>query len=138
MQRGTTHNEPPLFTIRGEKTKLVRPLGIALDPHDNIYVANEGLGADHDGTITVYPACSNGNVAPVAIHTKSWPRGFAMDSSGNIYVLILTGPWSGKGNIVIYPPGRGDHIAPIARIRGVNFNNTWNDVALAWHGLALD
>jgi sugar lactone lactonase YvrE len=57
-------NAKPIRTIAGGNTGLRQPHGIALDPGGNIYVANYTGGPSESGSITVYPAGSNGNVAP--------------------------------------------------------------------------
>ena len=52
-------NEVPLVTISGSNTGLSYPEGIALDSSNNIYVADNSANS-----VFVYPAGSNGNVAP--------------------------------------------------------------------------
>ncbi len=59
---GVSGNVAPIRTIRGDKTGLDRPNGIAMDDGGDIYVTNGG-----SSTITVYSAGANGNVAPSMI-----------------------------------------------------------------------
>jgi hypothetical protein len=59
---GANGNAKPLRIIKGSKTKLDFPVGIALDANDDIYVSNS-----NNNSITVYAAGSSGNVAPIRI-----------------------------------------------------------------------
>ena len=65
-------NEAPIATLAGSKTLLDNPTGIALDSQGNMYVANElhvPVAQDKSfdrGRLTVYPAGSSGNIAPLA------------------------------------------------------------------------
>ena len=52
----------PVAIIRGSKTGLDWPNGIAVDSKDKIYVVNEGHDLDRPSHIDVYAAGSNGNV----------------------------------------------------------------------------
>jgi len=54
----------PSSTIVGVETGLQQPYGVALDADRNVYVANYMGGASRSGSITVYHAGDNGNVAP--------------------------------------------------------------------------
>jgi len=58
-------NEAPIATINGSSTGLFDPIGIAVDSSANIYVADNGE-AFTPGSVFVYSAGSNGNVAPTA------------------------------------------------------------------------
>ncbi|MGA9725823.1 MAG: NHL repeat-containing protein [Candidatus Binatus sp.] len=120
-------NEAPVTSIEGSKTLLEVPFGVALDSQGNIYVANAegGRNARHErygpGSITVYPARSNGNVAPVATISGaetglSYPIGIALDSSRNIYVANGDNGYS----ITVYQAGSNGNAAPIAVISGDN------------------
>ncbi|HUO05813.1 MAG TPA: hypothetical protein VMU16_11515, partial [Candidatus Binataceae bacterium] len=61
---GSSGNQTPSATISGANTGLDIPFGITLDSSGNIYVVNRVGGAGGAGSVTVYPAGSNGNVAP--------------------------------------------------------------------------
>jgi hypothetical protein len=137
----TKRNTPPLFRIRGDRTQLRHPVAIALDSHKDIYVANWSIGPNDDGTLTVYRAGSNGNVAPnrtIDTGAKSGPNGIAVDGNRNIYVLVSTGPRTGKADIVIYPPDDHDKTALVAVVRDVGFRPASVNNVLPWNGLALD
>ncbi len=64
---GSTGNVAPSLTIGGSNTGLSTPIAIALDGSGNIYVANYYVANRQGGTVTIYPAGGNGNVAPSAI-----------------------------------------------------------------------
>jgi hypothetical protein len=129
-----TLNEAPIATIAGAKTLLDQPTGIALDSQNNIYVANEMggpvvRGASFDtGRVSIYPAGSNGNIAPVATISGagtglSFPVGIAVDSSGNIYVANFRTANTQTflklvGSITVYSAGSKGNASPIAIIAG--------------------
>ncbi len=58
-------NEAPIATISGSSTGLFDPIGIAVDSSANIYVADNGE-VFTPGSVFVYSAGSNGNIAPTA------------------------------------------------------------------------
>ncbi len=127
-------NEAPTATISGSNTGLSYPQGIALNSSSNIYVADNIANS-----VLVYPAGSNGNVAPSSATISTimttglgWPQGIALDSSGKIYVAD-DGPFGGgPGSVFIYPAGSNANTAPTATISGSN-------TALSYpQGIALD
>ena len=77
----------PLHTIAGVNTKLREPIGVAVDRGGSIYVA-DALGSNGYGSILVYAANADGNVAPAAKIDAGLdtPLGVALDSNGNVYV----------------------------------------------------
>ena len=87
-------NEAPSSTIGGDSinadiTGFSNPIGIALDSSANIYVSNDGSSVGGADSITVYPAGSNGNVAPSATITGlstglGLPQGIAIGSRGSL------------------------------------------------------
>lgn len=127
---GSNGNVVPLITISGANTGLFQPEGIALDSKNNIYVANSGAGGVDGsigpGSVTVYPAWSNGNVAPSATIIGNntglaYPSGLALDSDGNIYVANIDGPGCcGPGSVTVYPSGSNGNTTPSATITGTN------------------
>ena len=131
-------NIPPTRTISGAKSRLKSPVGIALDAAGKIYVTNDQAGAGYSYSITIYPAGSSGEVAPIAVISGSntdlqFPQGIAVDTDGKIYV-------ANDGNlkdraedatryddrpradpadsITVYAAGSNGNVAPIARING--------------------
>ncbi len=87
---GNNGNVAPSSTIGGSNTGLDRPVGVALDASGKIYVTNQVQGPLTPGTVTVYPAGSEGNIAPKATiagsNTGLEPGSITVDASGNIYV----------------------------------------------------
>lgn len=125
--RDANGNAAPAGEIRGSKSMLAFPAGLATDSHQNIYVANWGTN-----TITVYAGESEGNVAP--IRTISGAKtmlkslaGIAIDSRGKLYVAD-----NQDNRILVYARDANGDSAPIRVISG---NNT--QLYAPW-GLAFD
>lgn len=127
-------NEAPIASIAGSQTLLDEPDAIALDSHGNIYVANL-LGGHAEffdsGRLTVYPAGSNGNVAPTLTISGdktglALPLNIAVDSSGNIYSVNANADVGGKRkrftSITVYSAGSKGNAPPLATIAGDNTN----------------
>ncbi len=114
---GASGNATPMQTIGGSNTGLSSPYGVALDSSENVYVANCGSSPYEDeGSITVYAAGANGNVAPIASISGSQtflacPQDVALDSAGNIYV-------ANSGSVTVYTAGASGNVAPIRTIQG--------------------
>jgi 6-phosphogluconolactonase (cycloisomerase 2 family) len=135
---GANGDAPPIRTIGGSKTQLHSPLGVALDAGGNIYVSNYGTYSSN-GSVTVYAAGTNGNVAPIQTITGSntglvQPSNIALDANRNVYVTnsgYLSGPYS----VTVYAAGANGNIAPIRTIEGSNTRlNEPNGVALGPSG----
>ncbi len=125
---GANGNVAPIATIAGPNTGLRRPSALALDSSGRIYAANFAPppwfpGAPFPpglppGSIVVFPAGANGNVAPVATITDSTTglrgiQSMTVDSSGNLYVTQTFAQ-----SVTKYPPGANGNVAPIATIAG--------------------
>jgi len=125
-------NQAPIASIAGSQTLLDYPDSIALDSQGNIYVANEGPIVSRKlydyGRITIYPAGSNGNIAPTATISGvktglAYPTGIAVDSGGNIYVgNFYTANTKGEifSSVTVYSAGSKGNARPIAVISGDN------------------
>ena len=79
-------------------------------------------GRKFPGTVNVYPADGNANIAPIAIIAGlktelSSPTGIALDSKGQIYVTNASKVPSFSA-VEVYPVGSNGDVAPIATIRG--------------------
>jgi sugar lactone lactonase YvrE len=117
-----TLNESPTDTIDGISTALASPVGIALDSNNKIYVADNGVNS-----VFVYPAGSNGNIAPssTTISTTlttglSSPQGIALDSSGKIYVVDDGLFQDGPPSVFVYAAASNANAVPSATITGSN------------------
>ncbi|HUO05778.1 MAG TPA: NHL repeat-containing protein [Candidatus Binataceae bacterium] len=132
---GSNGNVTPIATIQGPNTGLDVPYSIAVDSAGNIYVTNLDLSQLSNDSVTVYPAGSNGNVAPIATISGSntgieAPDGIAVDSSGNIYVALpIMKP---SGGINVFAAGSNGNVAPIATIAGASTGFS------GVYGIALD
>jgi len=113
----------PIMTISGPSTQLDDPVAIALDAAGNIYVANQGSPAGNPDSITIYPAGSNGNVAPTATITGpntglDFPSALTIDSHGNIYVANAGSSVEALDSITVYSAGSSGNSTPANVISG--------------------
>jgi 6-phosphogluconolactonase (cycloisomerase 2 family) len=104
-------NVTPIRAIKGSKTDLNFPAGLAWDASRNIYVPNQAASS-----VTVYTPGTNGDVAPIreikGSHTGLFgPFGIALDDSGNIYV-------ANARSVTVYAPGASGDVLPIRKISG--------------------
>src|SRR5579862_2930480 len=137
---GSNGNVAPMATISGVATGLTGPGGIALDSDGKIYVANaytDYATGGIVGSITVYPAGSNGNVAPIATITGDntgfgYIDGIALDSNRNIYVGGYSNAGVGGYEVNLFPAGSNGNVSPAATIVGPD---TGLDLPI---GIALD
>jgi hypothetical protein len=121
--KGSHGNAAPQQTIRGSNTGLSAPEGIAVDAGLDIYVANSQGGPNGLGSVTVYAAGANGNVAPIRTISGSntvldFPEGVALDAGLNLYVTTFVGGPSGLGSVNVYAAGANGDVAPIGIITG--------------------
>lgn len=109
-----------IATIRGSNTNLFSAQGIALDKNENIWISGYD-SLTQLGTITSYPAGSNGNVTPtVTISGSSTGLNLAyalgLDNAGNLYVANYTGSLGEAGSVAIFAPASDGDVAPTAVI----------------------
>jgi len=135
---GSNGPATPIAVIAGSNTGIVaETYGIALNPvNGDIYVAT--LDPEIDGTILVYAAGSEGNVAPKAAIKGpdtglGLPIGVALDSGGTIYVTNLDEDTF--GSITVYPPGSDGNATPSATIEGTATES--NTALYAPYGIAI-
>ncbi len=122
-------NVAPNVIIAGSQTNIHSPIGLALDSHDNLYVANCG---GCDGTqsspyaVEEFAAGSTGNVAPLRaivgpdtqIH---YPAGLAVAANGDLYVGDAEQPNEmNPGKIVVFSSTANGDAAPERSIAGSN------------------
>lgn len=115
---GASGDVAPIATIGGDRTGLSEASGIAIDSVGNVYVANSNGGSGGNGSVTVYAAGENGNVAPTAVITGpdtqvNLPSGVAVDSMSSIYVTTSQG-------VVVFQRGANGDMLPIRSIAGSN------------------
>jgi sugar lactone lactonase YvrE len=108
---GSNGNVPSLF----KKIQLSNPTGIAYHA-DNLYVA------DHNDSITVYPANATGRPNTIAtIHGSNThlnnPGPIAVDAAGTIYAINV-GAQGDAAFITIYAAGSNGNVAPKTMIAG--------------------
>jgi hypothetical protein len=120
---GSTGNVAPVQTIAGSRTGLDVPYLLAVDSSKNIYVPNIDFPNPGNGSLTVYAAGSNGNVAPTktieGAKTKlNLPAGIALDSSDNIYASNFDRTDVANSSITVYAAGSNGNKAPAKTISG--------------------
>jgi hypothetical protein len=114
----------PLARIKGPKTGILRPYGVAVDAMRNVYVVNFADGESGRESITVYAAGAHGDATPIqsisGSNTQIYiPDGIAVDDAENIYVVNNVGP-SSKGSVTVYAAGASGNVAPMQEIAGSN------------------
>jgi hypothetical protein len=101
-----TGNVAPVRTIAGAHTGLAVPIGLALDPAGNLYVANR-MGAG----VTVYAPGATGDVAPIRTLSATGlqaAQALAVGPSGDVFVAncpACDGPGGPEVAVVHFPAG---------------------------------
>lgn len=119
---GANGNVAPIQTISGSNTGLNASSAIALDASGKIFVANY-YGRVGYGSVTVFAAGANGNVAPVqAIFGSrtqvSFPTGIAV-RGGRIYVASQNCASSScPSTITVFAVGANGNVRPMRIISG--------------------
>lgn len=133
---GANGNVGPIARIKGSNTALNEPDAVDVDAHRNIYVANFSGGVSKDGSVTVYAAGANGNVAPIRTIAGSntgldTPWSMALDASGKVYVTNRASVVRKYDSVTVYAAGANGNVAPIQTIAGSNTGlHTPSDIAL--------
>ena len=132
---GANGNVSPIARIKGSNTALNGPVAVAVDARRDIYAANFS-GASKEGSVTVYAAGANGNVAPIRTIAGSntglhAPWSLALDASGKVYVTNHASVVIKYDSVTVYAAGANGNVAPIQTIAGSNTGlHTPSDVAL--------
>jgi probable HAF family extracellular repeat protein len=108
----------PVALIVGMNTRLAGPQGIAVDASRNIYVANSRGMQSNFGSMAVYAAGANGNVAPIRMISGSKtglvaPAGIALGGQGATFVVNYD-----VNSVTVYAASANGNIAPIRMISG--------------------
>jgi len=122
-------DEKPMRELKGDKTLLADPHGIALDTKNNLlYVSNHGntktdgvvgSGRFYPPSITVYPLKATGEVAPLRViqgpkTQLNWPAAMSMDSErGELYVANDAGD-----SLLVFRASDNGDVAPIRVVKG--------------------
>jgi len=119
--RDASGNTPPLREIDGYKTRIERPVAMAVSG-DMIYVSNQGLGppSETEPHITAYNVSQSGDVEPTILIEGPKTRlyhlmgGIGVDAAGYIYVNTFA---AGRAHILAFAPGATGDVAPVQDIR---------------------
>jgi hypothetical protein len=110
----TPLNIAPVATIAGGASGIGQPTGIALDASGNIYVSDQKSTICSCPAILIFPAGSNGAVAPKVISGGATllvaPTDVKVDSNGLIYVADNTA--AGSGVVYVFAKGATGNTAP--------------------------
>jgi hypothetical protein len=108
----------PVATITGSKTRLINPLGIALDGAGNIYASNAPYTKRPFPQFAVFAPGANGDAAPIRQisarrHGDAVPFGIAVDSAGYLYEADTNAL-----AVKVFAPGARGDVAPVRIIAG--------------------
>jgi DNA-binding beta-propeller fold protein YncE len=116
---GARGEEPPLRSIQGTRTHLVRPQTVAVDPKNNeIYTADPSMRA-----VLVFDRRADGNVAPKRVITGAKTGlldivGVAVDPIRNVVVAASRTGRGGPTGIFVFDRLADGDVAPKAFIGG--------------------
>src|SRR5580704_1217890 len=118
-QQTAKGNVAPLHTIAGSNTGLHGPYGIAVDANHKAYIVNTNGGSQFTGSLTVYAAGANGNVAPIRTISGSntglnEPFGIAVRGT-TMYVANES-----NSTVTVYGATANGNVSPIRTIGGSN------------------
>lgn len=103
---GAAGDVPPVRTIEGgaKRPWLGRPVSLALDSDDTLYVATEG-------SVNVYAPDAEGKVAPVRWIRANYPNGIAVGRDRTLYLAQ-------GGKVLAFAPGAADSAVPTRTFEG--------------------
>jgi hypothetical protein len=111
----------PIRVLAGEATQLSQPVDVGFDHRGDIYVVNTNTGRLQPGSVTVYDASAQGDVAPrrtiAGPHTGlHLPIKLALAAGDTLYVLNAYS-WNKFGTdevtVTVYPPGASGDLVPL-------------------------
>jgi sugar lactone lactonase YvrE len=120
---GADGNAEPTRVIAGPATGLRRPVVLALNRRDHLYVTNEKEHNDDD-TVRVFAPGAGGDVAPCRVIAGprtgfEHPLGIALDRSDRLYVPNAGhSSWSRSNSVTVYDAWANGDVAPIRRVAG--------------------
>ncbi len=108
-------NDSPARVIAGDRTRLTRPTGLAIDRHDNLYVVN-GKQPASEAAIRVYGPGARGEALATRVISggSTGLKGvadLALDSRGDLYVAE-------RGRIAVFAKGVDGNLAPSRVLNG--------------------
>jgi hypothetical protein len=108
----------PLRTIAGPLTKLIHPLGVAIDTAGNIYVSNAPYTKAPDPQFAIFAPGASGNANPVRQisarrHGNAVPFGIAVDRGGYLYEADTS-----SLALKVFSPGANGEVAPVRVVAG--------------------
>ena len=113
---GANGDAPPIAEIKGGKTRLCDPGGVAVDPGGNVYVTSS---RQYNSAVYIYAAGANGNVRPMEeISGKRTflydPKGIALGARGDVYVSNES-----DGTLVKFRAGTYGNTKPVQAVYGI-------------------
>ncbi len=117
---GASGNATPVVDIAGSNTGLAIPIDVYVNSTGTIFETDGGDGIS--GSLRIFAAGANGNVAPAAVISGSnttfnngQPGGIWLDNTGNIYVTNFN-----RATVDIFAPGSSGNVSPSRTISGSN------------------
>ncbi len=110
---GAKGNVAPIDEIRGSKTKLNGPCGMAVDADGDLFVANV-----YGNSITVYAKNARGDAAPIGViegsnTNLSWPFALAFDPNGRLLVA------EENPDVLVFADAAMGDVAPVQDITSI-------------------
>ena len=125
----------PICTISGPDTGLLHNDDMSIEPDGTLVIGNFQDAAGDAGSVTVYPAGSCGDVAPIETIAGSSAGfntvdGVGTDAAGTIFAAITL-----DDSIQVFAPGSNGNVAPEYIISGANSHiDKPDDVVVGFNG----